>query len=240
MRAVLTQTELDRLDLQHPRQDIAHNPVALAFAILPANGKPTLFIDGRKLSNSVRAALADLAEIREPAEFAGGLAALGFAEAQVLLDPQTAAAAIAGAIREPGGTIVEGADPVAAAQGAQEPGRDRRRARGRICATARRWSASSPGSTRTAPSGSLDEVAAADSSRDFRAERARRDGSELVDLSFDTISGAGPNGAIVHYRATPETSRRLETGTLYLVDSGGQYPRRHDRHHPYRRHRHAH
>ena len=46
----------------------------------------------------------------------------------------------------------------------------------------------------------------------------------LRDLSFDTISGAGPNGAIVHYRVTPETNRKLEPGTLYLVDSGGQYP----------------
>ena len=46
---------------------------------------------------------------------------------------------------------------------------------------------------------------------------------QLRDLSFDTISGAGPNGAIVHYRAAPATERRLEPGSLYLVDSGGQY-----------------
>src|SRR5262249_44455050 len=45
----------------------------------------------------------------------------------------------------------------------------------------------------------------------------------LKDLSFDTISGAGPNGAVVHYRASEETNRKLEPGSLYLVDSGGQY-----------------
>ena len=57
--------------------DIAHNPVALAYAVVPANGKPTLFIDGRKLSNSVRSALADLAEIKETRAIGADLAALG-------------------------------------------------------------------------------------------------------------------------------------------------------------------
>jgi len=56
-----------------------------------------------------------------------------------------------------------------------------------------------------------------------RLEALRRENEELRDLSFDTISGAGPNGAIVHYRVTPATNRRLEPGSLYLVDSGGQY-----------------
>ena len=51
----------------------------------------------------------------------------------------------------------------------------------------------------------------------------RQETGKLRDLSFDTISGAGPNGAIVHYRATPATERTLEPGSLYLVDSGGQY-----------------
>ena len=76
---------------------------------------------------------------------------------------------------------------------------------------------------REAPSGKLDEIAAADKLREFRAETATRDGSELVDLSFDTISGAGPNGAIIHYRVTPATARKLGTGELYLTDSGAQY-----------------
>ena len=76
---------------------------------------------------------------------------------------------------------------------------------------------------RTAPGGALDEIAAADKLAAFRAETARRDGAELVDLSFDTISGAGPNGAIVHYRVTPATNRQLAPGSLYLVDSGAQY-----------------
>ena len=69
-----------------------------------------------------------------------------------------------------------------------------------------------------APKGGLDELKASD-----RLEALRRESGELRDLSFDTISGAGPNGAIVHYRASEATNRPLEPGSLYLVDSGGQY-----------------
>ena len=76
---------------------------------------------------------------------------------------------------------------------------------------------------RVGPTGTIDEIAAAEKLRALRAETATRDGSELVDLSFDTISGAGPNGAIVHYRVSPETTRAIAPDTLYLVDSGAQY-----------------
>jgi Xaa-Pro aminopeptidase len=73
------------------------------------------------------------------------------------------------------------------------------------------------------PDHGIDEIAAAAKLEAMRAETARRDGAELADISFDTIAGAGPNGAIVHYRVTRKTSRRLEAGTLFLIDSGGQY-----------------
>jgi Xaa-Pro aminopeptidase len=65
----------------------------------------------------------------------------------------------------------------------------------------------------------LTEISAAN-----KLEAFRREGGDLRDLSFDTISGAGPNGAIVHYRVTGETNRRIEPDSLYLIDSGGQYP----------------
>ena len=71
---------------------------------------------------------------------------------------------------------------------------------------------------REAPEGGLPEIAASD-----RLEAFRREGEYFRDLSFPTISGAGSNGAIVHYRAMPETEKRLEPGTLYLLDSGAQY-----------------
>ena len=56
-----------------------------------------------------------------------------------------------------------------------------------------------------------------------RLEEFRRPGTNFRDLSFPTISGAGPNGAIVHYHASKATERVLEPGSFYLVDSGAQY-----------------
>jgi Xaa-Pro aminopeptidase len=220
--AVLAQADSIAWTFNLRGADIAHNPVALAYALLPANRMPQLFIDGRKLSNSVRATLADLAELHERSEFAGALAALGREGAKVLVDPKGTAAAIGAAIREAGGTTVDGADPaelLKARKNATELA-GARRAQLRDGAAMVRFLA---WLDREAGSGAIDEIAAAARLRAFREDTAQRDGSDLVDVSFTTISGAGPNGAIVHYRVTPETNRRLEPGSLYLVDSGGQY-----------------
>src|SRR5690606_26625086 len=91
--------------------DIAHNPVALARAIVPASGKPELFIDGRKLSNEVRSILSDVAALLEPDEISSRLTAFGLDKQTVLLDPQTTPQAIDTAIREAGGTITHGREP---------------------------------------------------------------------------------------------------------------------------------
>jgi Xaa-Pro aminopeptidase len=217
--AVLTQPDSIAWLLNIRGSDVAHNPTALAFAVLPASGQPALFVDGRKLSNSIRTALASLAEIEAPASLAAGLAALR--GKRVLLDPQATADAIRKMIADAGGTVVEGQDPVALPKARKNETElaGMRRAHLRDGAAMVRflhW-------LDEATPGSLDEIAAAEGLRAFRAEAAAKDGMELVDLSFDTISGAGPNGAIVHYRVTPETNRRLEAGSLYLVDSGAQY-----------------
>ena len=202
--------------------DIAHNPVPLSFAVLPREGKPRLFIDGRKLSNAVRDHLAEFVDIGEADHFVPGLEALGHDGAKVLLDPQTAADAIGKVLTESGAVIVEGTDPVVlpkARKNATELA-GARRAHIRDGAAMVRFLA---WLDRTAPGGKLDEIAAATRLEELRADTARRDNAELAEISFDTIAGAGPNGAIVHYRVTSKTSRRLEPGTLFLVDSGGQY-----------------
>jgi Xaa-Pro aminopeptidase len=202
--------------------DILHSPVSLAFALLPKEGKPTLFIDGRKLSNAVRDALSEFADIREPATLGTSLAALGKAGAKVMLDPATTADAIASAILAAGGTLVEAADPAVlpkARKNATELD-GARRAHIRDGAAMVRFLA---WIDREGPTGTVDEIAAADRLRAFRAETAVADGSELVDISFDTISGVGPNGAIVHYRVSPKTTRAIAPDTLYLIDSGAQY-----------------
>ncbi len=202
--------------------DIAHNPVALAFSILPRSGKPSLFIDGRKLSNAVRAGLAADVDIEEPERFEAALSGLGRDKARVLLEPRTTPQAIATAITEAGGTAVDGADPAALPKARKNPTEiaGTRAAQVRDGAAMVRFLAWLDAS---AGSGTIDEIAAAEKLAEFRAATAKADGSELIDLSFDTISGAGPNGAIVHYRVTPETNLTLEPGSLYLVDSGAQY-----------------
>jgi Xaa-Pro aminopeptidase len=104
--AVLAQADSIAWTFNIRGADISHNPVALAFAILPAHGTPKLFIDSRKLSNAVRDAVSELAEIGEPDAFRATLAQLGAAKAKVMLDPQTTAVAIAGAVSGAGGSIV--------------------------------------------------------------------------------------------------------------------------------------
>jgi Xaa-Pro aminopeptidase len=220
--AVLTQPDSIAWLLNIRGGDVAHNPVALAYAVLPATGKPEVFIDGRKLSNSVRAALTEIADPREPAVLQTALANLGRRHARVLVDPQTVSEAVARAIETAGGTLVEGGDPVAlprARKNAVEIA-GIRRAHIRDGAAMVRFLA---WFDREGANGRHDEIALADKLREFRAETATRDGSELVDASFDTISGAGPNGAIIHYRVTPESARVLSPGELYLIDSGAQY-----------------
>jgi Xaa-Pro aminopeptidase len=140
----------------------------------------------------------------------------------VLLDVQTTPEAIAAAIRDSGGTIVEGADPTALPKARKNPTElaGSRRAHIRDGAAMVRFLA---WLDRAVRQGHVDEIGAAERLAEFRADTAQKDGSALADLSFATISGAGPNGAIVHYRVSPSTNRRLEPDSLYLVDSGGQY-----------------
>jgi Xaa-Pro aminopeptidase len=71
---------------------------------------------------------------------------------------------------------------------------------------------------REAPAGKLTEIEAVEALESFR-----REGGLLKDVSFPTISGAGPNGAIVHYRVTRKTNRVVKPGELFLIDSGAQY-----------------
>jgi Xaa-Pro aminopeptidase len=202
--------------------DIAHNPVALATAILPRTGTPKLFVEGRKLSDTVRAALAEIVEIGEPDEFDAAVKALGKATGKVLVDTKSTASAIGEALTKAGANIVEGADPtiLPKARKNQTELAGSRRAHIRDGAAMVRFLA---WLDRAVADATLDEIAAAEKLEEFRADTARRDGAELVDISFDTIAGAGPNGAIVHYRVTRKTTRQLEPGSLFLVDSGGQY-----------------
>jgi Xaa-Pro aminopeptidase len=197
--------------------DIGHNPVVLAFAIVNARGKPELFIDAGKLDATARTHLAALCKLAPPAKLSDRLDALKQAGKRVRLDPETAAWAIA---RLLGGRkkIAEGVDPCIAAKAAKTPAEiaGTRAAHVRDGAAMARFLA---WLDRESLNGTIDEIGAARQLETLRAQTG-----DLRDLSFDTISGSGPNGAIVHYRVTTATNRTLKPGELFLVDSGGQYP----------------
>jgi Xaa-Pro aminopeptidase len=197
--------------------DVAHTPLPLAFAIVSREGRPLLYVDGRKLSNDVRSTLETLADVREPADFVRDLTALGKDKKTVRLDQATAADALERLIVTHGGNAPRGADPITLMKAVKnaveiEGMRAAHRRDGAAVAGFLAWL------EREAPSGKLTEIDAVEALESFR-----RDGGPLKDVSFPTISGAGPNGAIVHYRVTRKTNRPIKPGELFLVDSGAQY-----------------
>ena len=199
--------------------DVARTPVTLAYAIAHADGPDgsgaDLFIAAGKVTPDLRAHLGEAVRIMPYADFAQGLA--GLAGRRVAVDPEHSVAAIFAALEEAGAQVVEARDPTVLPRACKNPveqaGHRAAQARdGAAMARFLRWLGGE------APKGTLTEQEAADRLEAFRAE-----GNRLVDLSFDTISGSGPNGAIVHYRVSAATNRVLAPGSVYLVDSGGQY-----------------
>jgi Xaa-Pro aminopeptidase len=197
--------------------DVAHTPLPLSFAIVPREGRPALYIDGRKLSNEVRSSLEALADVREPTDFARDLAALGKLQKTVRLDQATGADALARLVTGSGGKAPRGPDPITLMKAVKnsveiEGARNAHRRDGAAVVRFLAWL------DREAPRGTLTEIDAVEALESFR-----RDGGLLKDVSFPTISGAGPDGAIVHYRVTRKTNRPIKPGELFLIDSGGQY-----------------
>jgi len=198
--------------------DISHSPLALAFAIVPARGKPQLFIDPAKLGGNVRGHLKAAAEILPPDALEARLKALGEKSARVRLDPETTPVRFAQALEAAGAKIIKGDDPCILPKAIKTKAEieGARAAHVRDGAAMVRFLAWLDA---TAPSGRVDEVGAA-----IKLEEFRRDTGELKDISFDSISAAGPHGAVVHYRPTRAASLKLRPRSLYLIDSGGQYP----------------
>jgi Xaa-Pro aminopeptidase len=197
--------------------DVAHTPLPLSYALVPKHGRPTVFIDHRKLSNSARDHLEHTADVREPDALTPTLTALAQAHAVIALDNATAADALSRLIGDAGGKAVRGSDPVSllkAVKNSTEIEGTRRAHRRDAMALARflAWI------DREAPSGALTEIDTVEALETFR-----RDTGALKDVSFPTIAGTGPNGAIVHYCVTRKTNRRIARGDLLLIDSGAQY-----------------
>jgi Xaa-Pro aminopeptidase len=196
-------------------QDVTHTPVALAYALVHADGTADLFVASEKIGQDVRQHLGNGVRLHERAEFESALA--DFKGKTVVVDPERAVAAIFEALEKAGAKVLPMRDPVVLPKAIKNPveiaGQKAAQARdGATIARFLHWI------DEVAPKGDVDELKASD-----RLETLRRESPELRDLSFDSISGAGPNGAIVHYKSSEKTNRKLEQGTLYLIDSGGQY-----------------
>jgi len=195
--------------------DVAHTPLTLAFALVPKEGRPALYVEGGRLDNAARRALEDIADLRAPGKLSGDLAALK--GKTVLLDQASAAEALTRLIDEAGGKPRRVADPITLMKAAKnrveiEGTRAAHVRDGAAVARFLAWF------DREAPDGKLTEIAAVEALESFR-----RDTGRLKDISFPTIAGSGPNGAIVHYRVTRASDRRIGANELFLIDSGAQY-----------------
>ncbi|RUT35132.1 aminopeptidase P family protein [Arsenicitalea aurantiaca] len=198
-------------------RDVPNTPFVLGFALIPAQGMPTLYLEPDRIDDALVTALEGVAELAGKAQLPADLQALGQAKRAVLIDPATAPAAIATTLETAGARLVERRDPVLLPKSRKNAVelagmREAHRLDAIAYAKFNAWF------DREAPKGELTEIDIVTTLEAFRREE-----ESLVDISFDTISGSGPNGAIVHYRVSTGTDRTLHPGELMLVDSGGQY-----------------
>lgn len=215
--AIITQLDSIAWLFNIRSSDVARTPVSLAFAIIKDDGHATLYLDDSKVNSALKAHLGNEIGITAKKEFLDGVRALGKSGKIVLADPKTASSAIFDALKESGAKIVEGMDPVSLPKSTKnETELDGTRAAhirdGAAVAKFLHWFSIE------APKGGLDEMAAEKKIREFREVN-----NDLLDLSFDTISAAGSNGALCHYKLTPETNLPVLLNSVFLIDSGGQY-----------------
>jgi Xaa-Pro aminopeptidase len=194
--------------------DVSHTPLPLSFAVLHRDESVDLFIDGRKLTQELPEHLGNAVRLVDPAGFGAFLENLAAEKKRVVADPALSAAWVFDRL---GDSAMRAPDPCQLAKACKnavelEGAREAHRRDGAALTSFLAWLARESGS------GRLREIDVSD-----RLEEFRRPGRNFRDLSFPTISGAGPNGAIVHYHASKATERVLEPGSFYLVDSGAQY-----------------
>ncbi|MBC8038464.1 MAG: aminopeptidase P family protein, partial [Rhizobiales bacterium] len=197
--------------------DVPHTPVALAYAILHRKGKAELFIESAKLPEDVRAHLKAIAVVRDPAGIEASLKGLGRKKAKVQIDPAWAPARIRDILKKSGARIVHGTDPCVLPKAKknkieQEGARTAHARDGVAMARFLFWFETE------AAKGGLTELSVAGKLKEFREATGM-----LMDISFATIAGAGPNAALPHYSVTAESNRPLRPNELFLIDSGAQY-----------------
>nr|WP_321456340.1 aminopeptidase P family protein [uncultured Cohaesibacter sp.] len=198
--------------------DVACAPLPLAFAIVKTDASAYLLTDLAKLPAETRAHLPGSVSVRPFEDLPQIIAELSGPDKPWLLDETIVPYAIKTMIEDAGSPIVKAPDPCLAPKAIKnaaelEGMRKAHHRDGLAMCQFLHWLDT------MAPTDTLDEITATQALEDFRAASGC-----LKDISFDTIAGAGPNGAIVHYRVTEATNRKFEQNSLFLVDSGGQYP----------------
>ena len=213
--AVLTQPDSIAWLYNLRGQDVPHSPLALSFAVLRDDGGAELFMDPRKVTYRARQSLDPDVRLNPPDAF--GPALDNLSGRRVRIDPASAAVWVFRRLEAAGAEISKGDDPCQLPKACKNPTE--------VAGTRQAHIRDGMALTRflawldlAAPE-TVTELEAAG-----RLEAFRREDGLIRDLSFETISGAGPHGAVVHYRATPETDRVLDRDSLFLVDSGAQYP----------------
>ena len=214
MAAVLTLPDSICWLLNIRGADVPCNPVVQAFAVLGADGSVDLFAETAKFGAEVVAHMGPEVRLHTVAGFVAHLRGLtgpvriDKGSAPILLSQELAAAGVA---------VVWGDDPCklpkAMKNDAEIAGMRAAHLRdGAAVVEFLAWL------DNRLPQGGLTEIDVV-----VALEGFRRATNALHDISFDTIAGAGPNGAIMHYRVTDDSNRAVGTDTLLLVDSGGQY-----------------
>ena len=199
-------------------RDVPNVPVVLGFALVPQKGKPTLFVHKAKINRDLKAGLSGIANVADVATMMSELRKLGAADKRVWLDPATAPLALVSAIEGVSDAVlIEKRDPVLSPKSKKNEAeiggmKEAQKLDGIALARFLHWF------DQQAPKGKLTEIGIVEALEHFR-----REDPSCVDASFDTISGSGPNGAVVHYRVDEKSNRTLKPGEIMLLDSGAQY-----------------
>ncbi len=199
-------------------EDLPYAPQPLSFAVLHSDGSVDWFVDPEKPTAELAQHLGPDVSRHDPEDLGDILDALGRHKALVRLSGDADPEWVAERLRTAGASIATGQDPCLLPKAIKNDTeldgmRNAHKRDGNALVKFLAWL------DQAAEGGNLTEMEAAD-----YLESCRRQSPKLKGLSFTTIAGAGPNGAIVHYRVTPESNRPLEPGSLFLLDSGGQYP----------------
>ncbi|HEX6114584.1 MAG TPA: aminopeptidase P family protein [Geminicoccaceae bacterium] len=195
--------------------DVPFNPLFLSFALLHADGGVELFVDQRKLTPGQH--LGNGVSIQPIESFEDALGQIGAASRAVLVDPKITSAQVLQTLEAAGARVIEGEEPCVLAKACKNPvelagARNAQRRDGAAVCRFLCWLEQELGRREVTE----------------REAAARLDGERTRDPlhrgpSFETISAAGPNAALPHYRITEQSNRVIDRASLYLVDSGGQY-----------------